>query len=205
MSTDFPILIIGAGISGLAMAQGLLKFGIPFRIYERDAALNTRLQGYRFRIHGSGQEALASLLPADLYNRLEGSCAITPPGGIIAGGSFDALRNPTLGEVPGPYGANPPRPEEVNGSLEEPWNADRGVMRSVLVSGLEPYLEFGREFTSYDTVDSGIIVRFKDGSEAKGRLLVGADGTWSRVRRQLLPQFGLMDTEGRLVYGKTPL
>jgi 2-polyprenyl-6-methoxyphenol hydroxylase-like FAD-dependent oxidoreductase len=205
MSTDLPILIIGAGISGLAMAQGLLKSGIPFRIYERDSALNTRLQGYRFRIHGSGQEALASLLQPDLYNRLEGSCAITPPGGIIAGGSFDALRNPALGEVPGPYGANPPRPEEVNGSLEEPWNADRGVMRSVLVSGLEPYLEFGREFISYSIRDDGIIAQFKDGKEVKGRLIVGADGTWSRVRRQLVPDFRLVDTEGRLVYGKTPL
>jgi 2-polyprenyl-6-methoxyphenol hydroxylase-like FAD-dependent oxidoreductase len=204
MTTDLPILIIGAGISGLAFAQGLLKSGIPFRIYERDPAINTRLQGYRFRIHGSGQAALASLLPPDLYSGLEGSCAITPPGGIIAGGSFDALRDPALGQVPGPYGANPPRPEEVNGSSEEPWNADRGVMRSVLVSGLEPYLEFGREFVSYDIIDSGVIVRFKDGSEVKGRLLIGADGTWSRVRRQLIPHFTLLDTEGRVVYGKTP-
>jgi 2-polyprenyl-6-methoxyphenol hydroxylase-like FAD-dependent oxidoreductase len=205
MSAGLPILIIGAGISGLAFAQGLLKYHIPFRIYERDPALNARRQGYRFRIHGSGQVALASLLPADLYARLEACCAITPPGGIIAGGSFDALRDPSLGEIEGPYGANPPRPETVNGSVDEPWNADRMVMRSVLFSGLEPYTEFNRDFVRYDITDSGVSVRFKDGSEVQGRLVVGADGTWSRVRRQLIPDFILLDTEGRLVYGKTPL
>jgi len=205
MSADLPILIIGAGISGLAFAQGLLKSRIPFRIYERDSALNTRSQGYRFRIHGSGQAALASLLSPDLYNRLESSCAITPPGGIIAGGSFNALRDPGLGEVEGPYGANPPRPETVNGSADEPWNADRGVMRSVLVSGLEPYVEFGLEFVRYDITGSGVRVQFKNGREVDGRLVVGADGTWSRVRRQLKPDFTLLDTEGRIVYGKTPL
>jgi 2-polyprenyl-6-methoxyphenol hydroxylase-like FAD-dependent oxidoreductase len=205
MSTNLPILIIGAGISGLAFAQGLLKAGIPFRIYERDPALNTRSQGYRFRIHGSGQEALAFLLPPDLYGYLEASCAITPPGGIIAGGSFDALRDPGLGEIPGPYGANPPRPEEVNGSTKEPWNADRGVMRSVLMSNLEPYIEFGREFVGYNITDSGVRVLFRDGDEVEGRLVIGADGTWSRVRQWLIPGFTLLDTEGRLVYGKTPL
>jgi 2-polyprenyl-6-methoxyphenol hydroxylase-like FAD-dependent oxidoreductase len=205
MSTNPSILIIGAGISGLAFAQGLLKAGIPFRIYERDAELNARSQGYRFRIHGSGQQALASLLPPDLYTRLEASCAITPPGGIIAGGSFDALRDPGLGEIPGPYGANPPRPEEVNGSAEEPWNADRGVMRSVLMSNLKPYVEFGREFLGYEVTDSGVRVRFRDGYQVEGRLVIGADGTWSRIRQQLVPGFTLLDTEGRILYGKTPL
>jgi 2-polyprenyl-6-methoxyphenol hydroxylase-like FAD-dependent oxidoreductase len=204
MSNSLPIVIIGAGISGLAFAQGLLKSRIPFRIYERDPALNTRSQGYRFRIHGTGQAALASLLPPDLYSRLEDSCAITPPGGIIAGGTFDALRDPSLGEIEGPYGANPPRPETVNGSADEPWNADRGMMRTVLVSGLEPYIEFSREFVRYDVTDSGVSVRFKDGSKVEGRLVVGADGTWSRCRRQLVPDFTLLDTEGRIVYGKTP-
>jgi 2-polyprenyl-6-methoxyphenol hydroxylase-like FAD-dependent oxidoreductase len=205
MSTNLPVLIIGAGISGLAFAQGLLKAGIRFRIYERDPALNARCQGYRFRIHGSGQAALAALLPPDLYSYLEASCAITPPGGIIAGGSFDALRDPSLGEIPGPYGANPPRPEVVNGGVEEPWNADRGVMRSVLMSNLEPFVNFGREFVGYDITDSGVRVQFRDGGEVEGRLVVGADGTWSRVRQRLMPGFTLLDTEGRVVYGKTLL
>jgi 2-polyprenyl-6-methoxyphenol hydroxylase-like FAD-dependent oxidoreductase len=205
MATNLPILIVGAGISGLAFAQGLLKNGIPFRIYERDPALNARSQGYRFRVHGSGQAALASLLPPDLYTSLVASCAITPPGGIIAGGSFDALRDPSLGEIPGPYGANPPRPEEVNGSAEEPWNADRSVMRSILMSNLETFVDFSRDFLDYEITDFGVRVRFRDGYEADGKLVIGADGTWSRVRQQLAPNFTLLDTEGRIVYGKTAL
>jgi 2-polyprenyl-6-methoxyphenol hydroxylase-like FAD-dependent oxidoreductase len=205
MSNELPILIIGAGISGLAFAQGLLKSRIPFRIYERDPALNSRNQGYRFRVHGIGQEALASLLTSELYTRLEACCAITPPGGFINGSSFDALRDPTTGDINGPSGTRRLRPETVIGSAVEPWNVDRGMMRTVLASGLESYTEFGREFVNYTMTESGVSVKFKDGTEVEGRLLIGADGAHSRIRRQLIPDFAPLDTEARLVYGKTQL
>jgi 2-polyprenyl-6-methoxyphenol hydroxylase-like FAD-dependent oxidoreductase len=205
MLTDLPILIIGAGVSGLAFAQGLQKSDIPFRIYERDRALNTRNQGYRFRVHDRGQEALAALLTPELYTRLEACCAITPPGGITGGSSYDALRDPAIGQIEGPRGTKSLRPEAVLNVAEEPWNVDRSMMRTVLASGLETYIEFGRQFVSYSITDSGVSVIFKDGTEVEGRLLVGADGAQSRIRRQLIPDFALLDTEARLVYGKTRL
>ncbi len=44
---------------------------------------------------------------------------------------------------------------------------------------------------------------FADGSSAAGDLLVGADGTGSAVRRQLLPD-AVIDELGWSVYGRTP-
>lgn len=44
---NFPrIAIIGAGISGVALAVACLHRGIPFTLYERDIHFNSRLQGY---------------------------------------------------------------------------------------------------------------------------------------------------------------
>jgi 2-polyprenyl-6-methoxyphenol hydroxylase-like FAD-dependent oxidoreductase len=64
-----PILIVGAGVSGLLLAQYLRKAGAPFRIFERDADLATRGLGWGLTLHWS-LPALRSLLPEDLVRRL---------------------------------------------------------------------------------------------------------------------------------------
>jgi len=48
-------------------------------------------------------------------------------------------------------------------------------------------------------------IYFRDGSDALGSLLVGADGTHSRIRKQFLPNHKFVDNEGRFIYGKTNL
>lgn len=213
-----PILILGAGISGLALAQGLLKSNIPFRIYERDTHFNLRAQGYRVRIVGTGIEALQSLLPPALYSRLEASCAINAHGGTAPSARLDALNAEDfesffgkggLPPVGGPAGASGfgkggPGMQKPEGS-PEPLNADRMVLRSVLMRGLEEYVEFGKDFSLYEITPSGVVLHFSDGSEAQGSFLVGADGASSRVRKQFVPQLSLVDTEGRFFYGKSTL
>jgi 2-polyprenyl-6-methoxyphenol hydroxylase-like FAD-dependent oxidoreductase len=47
------VLILGAGLGGLLLAQALTKQGISFEIYERDESLNARFQGYALAIQGS--------------------------------------------------------------------------------------------------------------------------------------------------------
>lgn len=69
------ILIIGGGIGGLALAQGLKKHNISFTLFERDASPATRAQGYRIRIARIGAEGLHSLLPDDLWSLYQRTCA----------------------------------------------------------------------------------------------------------------------------------
>lgn len=221
MAIQKPILILGAGISGLALAQGLLKSNIPFRIYERDTHFNLRAQGYRVRIVGPGIEALQSLLPPALYSRLEASCAIFADRSQGPGAKLDALNAeqienffgkrgpPHIGGRPEP--GNPGKGGHSAGMMQkpegstEPLNADRMVLRSVLMRGLEEYVEFGKDFSAYEITPSGVNLRFSDGSQAEGSLLVGADGASSKVRKQYVPQLSLVDTEGRFFYGKSTL
>ncbi len=66
-----PVLIIGAGISGLLLAQYLRKTGpdVPVRLFERDADLDTRGLGWGLTLHWS-LPALRRLLPEELVRRL---------------------------------------------------------------------------------------------------------------------------------------
>ena len=65
------INIIGAGLGGLALAQGLMKRGVACRVFERDAHARAREQGYRISLIGLGRDALKELLPEERYRRLE--------------------------------------------------------------------------------------------------------------------------------------
>ncbi|KAJ5300827.1 Sm-like ribonucleoprotein [Penicillium atrosanguineum] len=189
-----PILICGAGISGLALAQALSKRGIPFRVFERDPTLNFRAQGYRVRINGDGIAALSEALSPELYSLLVSRCAYCSTG-IRPNTHLNALNGQDVEMKIGP----PPTGEI------QPLNADRNVLRHVLIHGLEDNVQFGKEFSSYTMTDRGVKVCFSDGSEQEGCLLIGADGTFSRIRKQFLPEFQLFDTEARWIYGKTTI
>jgi cation diffusion facilitator CzcD-associated flavoprotein CzcO len=64
-ASDEPVLIIGAGISGLLLAQHLRARGVPFRLFERDLDLDTRGLGWGLTLHWS-LPALRSLLGDEL-------------------------------------------------------------------------------------------------------------------------------------------
>ncbi|TAQ87204.1 hypothetical protein B7494_g4445 [Chlorociboria aeruginascens] len=198
-----PILINGAGVSGLALGQGLLKANIPFRIFERDPALNVRSQGYRVRVHSDGISALTSVLTPGLFSRLQASCPMIGSPDRMIHAHLDAL---TAVPIKFPFvGANKaPRPAGTDYS-NQPLNADRAVLRSVLAVGLESFIEYGKDFIEFKTSEAGVIVRFSDGSEVHGSLLIGADGVKSRTRGQLLSEYNYLDTEGRWFFGKTVL
>jgi 2-polyprenyl-6-methoxyphenol hydroxylase-like FAD-dependent oxidoreductase len=45
--SPFHVIIIGGGLGGLALAQGLKTHGISCAVYEKDRSRADRLQGYR--------------------------------------------------------------------------------------------------------------------------------------------------------------
>lgn len=64
-SNSLPVLIIGAGPSGLLLAQSLRRRGVPFRIFERDADFTTRGVGWGLTLNWA-LPILRELLPEEL-------------------------------------------------------------------------------------------------------------------------------------------
>ena len=195
-SNEDPVLIMGAGISGLCLAQALKKAGIPFLVFERDPAIDHRPQGYRLKLEKDGAQALQDCLPENIFHTFKTSCAVTRVGET----DFNAISGQIVksrqgGGLSGDLGLFPS------------FTVDRTAFRESLMTGIHDRIAFGKELVSYSIVnEKGVSATFKDGSILRGRFIVGADGLHSAVRRQHLQKQGkLVDTGAVCIYGKTPL
>lgn len=185
------VVIIGAGVGGLCLAQGLRRAGVPVRVYERDAAPDARLQGYRLNIEPVGSRALHDCLPGQLWRLLVATAGDPGPGmGVFTHRLRRLMREP---------GETPDHPADGTHAVS------RATLRRVLLAGLEDVVSFGKEFTRYSEDGARVTAHFTDGTSAAGTLLVGADGARSRVRQQLLPHARVTPTGGFGVGGKLPL
>ncbi len=66
--TQVKVLIVGAGLGGLCLAQALRQHNVDVHIFERDTSLWDRPQGYRLHIGPEGVNALYQSLPPELYH-----------------------------------------------------------------------------------------------------------------------------------------
>src|SRR5215471_2386996 len=181
MSEPFHVLIIGGGVGGLTLAQGLKRAGVSAAVYERDRTPTDRLQGYRVHISPTGSRALHECLPPRLFDAFARTCGTGNGGAHFYTERMDTLMNVDAGDI------------THADSIARHRSASRITLRQVLMSGLE-HLHFGKAFTRYETDGDRVVAHFEDGSIAEGRLLVAADGGGSRVRRQFLPEAERIDT-----------
>ncbi|ROT41316.1 FAD/NAD(P)-binding domain-containing protein [Sodiomyces alkalinus F11] len=195
-SPPLPVLIIGAGLSGLLLAQHLRVSSVPFRIFDRDRDFTTRGVGWGLTLHWS-LPALRALLPADLLARLPST--YVDRAAVEAGqASTFPLHDLAMGDLK----AATPRASEA-----QRVRVTREGLRRLLAEGVD--LEWGKAFQrlqeeeeeeeeeedAADDDDEGengrrrrrVRVFFDDGSHAYGSLVVACDGGGSRVRRALLP------------------
>lgn len=160
------ILIIGAGLGGLALAQGLGKAGFKPLVFERDESHTSRPQGYRISIRSLGMNALAGLLTPEKMNRL----SIAKVSDV--GDGFTCAN------------------EKMEPFLTIPLGQDAAIqfLRSELRKFLQEdiNIQWNKRLVRFEDNGDQVIAYFEDGSRAAGDLLVGCDGGASTVR-ELLP------------------
>src|SRR3954469_6024660 len=168
------VLVIGGGTGGLALAHGLKRAGIGVTVFERDVLRTDGLHGYRVGIDPDGSRALKALLPGELYDTFVATKARDPKYFNML---TEDLKEVLSMEIP-------PSTDPV----ESEKSISRMTLRQVLLTGLDDVVEFGKEFTRFEQHADSATASLADGPEAAGGLLVAADGSGSRVRRQYLPQ-----------------
>jgi len=193
----FRVLVIGAGLGGLCLAQGLRQAGVDVAVYERDEGLVVRKQGHRVHLDSRGEQALRECLQPRLYDLFLATCG-QPSRGV-------ALFRVVEGQLQ--EGGTRPFPESGNDELVTVGSAvDRLTLRQILLAGLDDVVHFNKSFVRYEQQEDGrVCACFTDGTRAIGNVLVAADGVGSRVRQQFLPHAQVLDTGTRWLGGKTLL
>jgi len=187
------VLVIGGGVGGLCLAQGLRQAGVgDVVVYERDQSATGRMQGYRLRISPEGEQALRDCLPRRLQDLLTETSNWRGEGGLAA---YDERLNPLWAPTfEDPRGDRPDKVDAV----------DRATLRRVLLAGLDDVVRFGKRFTHCERENGRVVAHFADGDSDTGDVLVAADGVNSQVRAQLRPDDRQRDLGVRGILARTP-
>jgi len=181
------IAIVGGGIGGVALGVACLHRGIPFTLYERDSAFDTRSQGYGLTL----QQASRAIEGLGIFSLAEGVVSTrhvvhTTDGKEIAEWGVRRL---------GPLDARV-LPKRTNIHI-----ARQSLRRELLEQlGSHDAVQWGHQLVDFkesniESEGKGIELTFqialdgKDGVETKiahADLVVGADGIRSSVRRLLI-------------------
>lgn len=164
--TNPSILIIGAGLGGLALAQGLSKAGFKVTVFERDQSPSSRVQGYRISMRSLGMAALSELLPPDKMNRL----STAKVADVGDGFTFANEKMQVLLKIP-------PGQDAAVQFL-------RSELRKLLQEDI--HIEWNKRLVTFEEKNDQVIAHFEDGSSASGDFLVGSDGGASTIR-ELIP------------------
>jgi 2-polyprenyl-6-methoxyphenol hydroxylase-like FAD-dependent oxidoreductase len=72
-----PVLISGAGLASLLLTRRLIRAGVPVQVFERDAGMSFRGQGYRLRLSTEGLDAIEDALGPEGFKKFYDRCGKT--------------------------------------------------------------------------------------------------------------------------------
>ena len=168
-----PVLIAGGGIGGLAAAIGLAQKGIPSVVLEKASSLGEIGAGiqlgpnafHAFDYLGVGEAARSMAVYIDQLRLMDALTA-------------QEIAHVDLGEA-------------FRTRFRNPYAVvHRGDLHGVFLKGCQAHplveLRVRSEVASYDQDGTSVTARLASGERVKGSMLIGADGLWSNVRKQVV-------------------
>lgn len=171
--TARPVLIAGGGIGGLAAAIGLANKGFHSLVLEKAS---------RFGEIGAGIQLGPNAFHAFDYLGV-GDAARAMAVYIDSLRLMDAISGEEITRIP--------LDEKFRARFKNPYAVvHRGELHKVFLTACEnhPLVELRTDSTvqSYQQDDDGVAVSLEDGTAIEGSALIGADGLWSNVRKQII-------------------
>ena len=195
--SNFHVVIIGAGLGGLSLAQALRRAGVSAQIFERDRGPFDRPQGYRLHLDADAINASKEVLTPELNAIFEATAQWTEPYTTILGRDLSVIKRLLTDDDHGDVW-----PAREGAPIHA--NFDRATLRQILLADLDGYLHYGKALDHYESDDTGVAAHFADGTTVRGDVLVGADGIRSAVRRQRAPQAATVEAGITAIYGRLP-
>lgn len=156
-------LIVGGGIAGLSTAIALCRAGIDVSVFERATKLDEI---------GAGLSLWANAVRA--LERLGVAEAVRSRGAVASRTVLRTSRGDVLADIP------------LAGFPGDSVGIHRADLQAALLEALEPgVVRLGKTCAAISHDDATVTARFADGTEERGDVLVGADGIFSVVRREL--------------------
>ncbi|KAK7963859.1 hypothetical protein PG996_008455 [Apiospora saccharicola] len=172
---DLPVLIIGAGSSGLAVAHGLKNANIAYKVFEQDPTAKPRnARDWAIGCHWS-YPILASLIGEEKWARIietqtdpNTPTKVSDGCPVINGKTGEIIRHVPLNNF---------------------YRLVRSRFRAFMAEDID--VTWGKKlvdvsYSGPDEATSTVTAHFADGTSATGRLLLGADSSNSRLRTLLL-------------------
>jgi 2-polyprenyl-6-methoxyphenol hydroxylase-like FAD-dependent oxidoreductase len=162
-------LILGGGIGGLASAHALLSQGIEVTVFERVGDVGRIQLGGGFHMWTNAARALQAL---GLYAQVQ---AIGAPVELIEyqNAKGGLLASWPVGEI-----------ARENGVIDV--GVSRQDLQALLVEAVgRERIRLGAECTGFEQDAHGVRLKFADGSEERGSMLIAADGLRSAIRAQI--------------------
>ncbi|KAL3154854.1 hypothetical protein ABBQ38_011396 [Trebouxia sp. C0009 RCD-2024] len=178
-SAELDVAIVGGGPGGLATAAAILSaLGKHTRVQVYESMKQYTLQGSAVGLAANAQHALEAIHP-DLLARF-----------LKHGLQLSTFR---LYDLKGTFVKNSDIRMQVSDQLYEKygkktvllgWHEIRQLLFEYLPSGT---VEFDKQMTGYDEDEDGVTLHFdRDQPSVRAKILIGADGYFSRIRKQCL-------------------
>ncbi|KAH7183705.1 uncharacterized protein B0J16DRAFT_374098 [Fusarium flagelliforme] len=175
----FRVCIVGGGLAGSLLANGLINNGVDTIVFERDEE-NLKREGYQIRLGDAAMTGLASCLTdsqleaiVQRLGRYSGSSKTAPS---ICNTKFQTILD--LSALP---------------TYSKSSAINRVVLRDLLLDPVaaKGKVKFGKQFSHYEITKNGVggnesvKVIFKDGLSEYCDILVAADGSGSKINKQI--------------------